>query len=187
MSWFADRTGIHLGNIGAPIGALVGSIVPGVGTALGAGLGQGLGALGSGKGVGTAAGQGAAAYGGAKVLGSVLGGGNSEGGSGGGLDLSGLLGKLGPSVAGLLPHNASGGIDLGALVNPALGGAAMLNAANLQKQSTDYANNAMNTVNQSYDSRAPLRTQGLAGLQNPGAGIDLSGLKRISARNSFAS
>lgn len=71
MSWLSNATGIHLGNIGAPIGAAIGSIVPGVGTSIGAALGQGLGAMGSGKGVGQAVTQAAGTYAGGKVLGAL--------------------------------------------------------------------------------------------------------------------
>ena len=166
MSWLSKATGIHLGNIGAPVGALLGSVVPGVGTALGAGLGQALGGIGSGKGVGQSVAQGLGAYAGTKGLQSVLGqGGQSSGGGSGG---------------------GSGGMSLGGLANAGLGAAQLANAANLQKQSTNYATGALNNVQQSYDQRAPLRTQGLAQMQNPTAGIDLSSLRKIAGHNSFA-
>lgn len=85
MSWFSKLTGIHLGNVGAPIGAAIGSFIPGVGTALGAGLGQALGSVGSGHSVGQAAAQGVGAYGITKGVSSMFGGsGASAGGSGGG-------------------------------------------------------------------------------------------------------
>lgn len=73
MSWLSKITGIHLGNIGAPVGALLGSVIPGVGTSIGAGLGQGLGALGSHKNLKTAILQGAVAGGGTKLAGMAAG------------------------------------------------------------------------------------------------------------------
>lgn len=63
MSWLSNLTGIHLGNIGAPIGAALGSVIPGVGTSIGAALGQGLGAIGSGSKPLSAIAQGAGVYG----------------------------------------------------------------------------------------------------------------------------
>lgn len=49
----------------------------------------------------------------------------------------------------------------------ALGVAQGVNAANLQKQSNQYAKDALGSVRQSYNERAPLRAQGLQGLTNP--------------------
>lgn len=138
MSWLADRTGIHLGNVGAPVGALLGSFV-GM-PQLGAGLGQAVGAMGSGSSLGSAAAQGAGAYGGAQLLGGLLGGGGGSGGlgsllggggasggvggiadashalgdQGGGGMLSGILGRLGLSgkdAIGLLGGVAGGVMD----------------------------------------------------------------------------
>ena len=45
MSWLSKATGIHWGNIGAPLGAAIGSVIPGIGTAIGAELGGAIGGL----------------------------------------------------------------------------------------------------------------------------------------------
>lgn len=49
----------------------------------------------------------------------------------------------------------------------ALGIAQGVNAATLQQKSNDYAKNALGTVQQSYNDRAPLRAAGLAGMLHP--------------------
>jgi len=178
MSWFSDRTGIHWGNIGAPVGAAIGSIIPGVGTAIGAGLGQALGGLGSGQNIGQAVKGGVAAGAGAQAIGGLVskipgisdlpgasgllngmnGGGTS--GTGGSSILSGLgntgvgqaLSSLGGGIGSFLTGN--GGMN-------ALGVAQGINAAQLQQKANQYATNAMGDVNASYNERAPLRAQAL--------------------------
>lgn len=105
MSWLSDRTGIHLGNVGAPVGALVGSFfgMP----QLGAALGQGVGSLGAGKNIGQSALSGAEVYGGSKLLGAganALGFGADKIGSG----------DYGTSSGdGAMPDNSSSGLPFG--------------------------------------------------------------------------
>jgi hypothetical protein len=85
------------------------------------------------------------------------------GSTGGGISLGSILGGL-PGAIGKI-----GGFigDHPGLVDTGLGGLAALNAANLSKQSTQYAKNAMDTSNQSYDSRAPLRLAGIQAMLHP--------------------
>ncbi len=66
-----------------------------------------------------------------------------------------------------------------------LGAAGAINAANLQKQSTDYANKAYDTVNQSYATRAPLRVAGQAGMLNPVPSSNVTGLAQSIPGNPF--
>lgn len=82
-------------------------------------------------------------------------------------------GKIAPMALSAIDHlgGASGLLDKG------LGVAQIANAANLQRQSTDYATHAMDTVNQSYGERAPLRVAGIEGLLKPKT-PDLSTLRR---------
>jgi hypothetical protein len=61
---------------------------------------------------------------------------------------------------------------LGGLMNnngamTALAAAQLANAANLGKQSTEYAKNAMNTQNDLWNQRAGLRSSGIAGMTAP--------------------
>lgn len=53
----------------------------------------------------------------------------------------------------------------------ALEAAQGVNAAMLGKKSSDFANNAMGSVQQNWDERAPLRSAGMAGMLQPGQGI----------------
>lgn len=187
MSWVSDRTGIHLGNIGAPVGAAIGSIIPGVGTALGAALGQGLGALGSGKSVGQAAVQGAGTYGIGKAIGAI------PGMSGVGNAVGGALEKI-PGVSGIEQFfhdhpeigNALGAGDGGVLGKVgglltgnhgmnALGAAGAVNAALLQNKANEYAKNALGAQQQAYNERAPLRTGGIQAMQSAMAANPYSG------------
>lgn len=192
MSWLSKATGIHLGNIGAPIGALIGSVIPGVGTAIGAGLGQGIGALGSGKSLPVAAGQGVVAGTAAKALpiagkaiGGLLGGGGSAGGDvaggddpssdnpdgGGGFD----LGDLGGGIVDILKKYGP----------TALEGLNIYNSAQRQGQSDKYAQDAINGATERFNKQEPLRVAGQAGLLNPSAGTpDLSNIRQISTAGS---
>ena len=88
------------------------------------------------------------------------------------------------AVSSFLPHGADGSLDVGGLFDKGLGAAQVVNAANLQKQSTGYAHNAMDIANQSYDARAPLRVAGIEGLLRPQT-ADLSSLSQIPG-NPFA-
>ena len=89
-------------------------------------------------------------------------------GNEGGLNIGGLLGGVGDFVTG------NNGLN-------ALGIAQGINAANLQKQSTQYAKDAMGQVQGSYNERAPLRAQGIQGLLNPQT-QDISELSAIRGR-----
>ena len=68
---------------------------------------------------------------------------------------------------------------------PALMAAQGLNAANLGKQSTEYAHNAMDSVNQSYNDRAPLRAQGIASMLHPQT-PNLGSLQQIAGNSPYA-
>lgn len=149
-----------------PIGSLIGGSVDGNTTPLQKDIGAGV-----------------AATAGTMGLGSLLGGaGALTGAAGAPTSLESLLAKI-PGLSGLL--GSLGGVK--GLVNTGLGAAEALNAANLQKQSTQYAKNAMDTANQSYDTRAPLRLAGVQGMLNPQPSTNVSGLSQIAAAgNPFA-
>lgn len=183
-------TGNLLKNV-APLAALI----PGVGPLASAGIG----ALGAGIHKGTNLGDivkqgavsGAEGYGAGNVLGAAKG-------------ASGVLGTA-KAVAGALPGvaktvqtaNGVGGLVAGPGAPPAttaanggvlgdigswLGANALpvaqgINAADLMRQSKDYADRALKTNEQSWNERAGLRTSGVAGLNNP-VPIDLSALQK---------
>ncbi len=92
--------------------------------------------------------------------------------------------KVAQSVSSFLPHNQDGSLNVGSLVDKGLGAAQVLNAAHLQKQSSDYAKNAYATANESYGARAPLRVAGIEGMLHPQT-ADLSSLSHIPG-NPFA-
>ena len=92
------------------------------------------------------------------------------GGLGGVLGLDGLGGSIGDFLG-----NGRGGLDLGKIGLLGLGGLQMKNAADLQKQSTGYATDALKGVQENYNSRAPLRAAGQGGMLNPQI-MDLSHL-----------
>ena len=169
MSWISERTGLHWGNIGAPVGAAIGSVIPGVGTAIGAGLGQAIGGIGHGDGVASSALQGASTYGGAKALGGALGGGGSV------LDkakgVAGALGGGDPSGGGDGGFLQGAKSFLGDHMGDALIGGGIANAAYNQSKAGDAMGHALDTVNDQWKAGAPLREQGMAGMLNPGQGI----------------
>lgn len=215
MSWLGDRLGIHVQVPGLrQAGGVVDKGVKGVAdiqsnpwvqgleaAALGAtGVGapaaaallassgalSGLAKTGGGTGAAlSGALQGGVAGGAGALAGGALKGGLSLGGVGGAIkDAAGGLGGLVSKGVGAL--TGGGGVGLGGLVDSGLGIAQGINAANLQKKSTDYATGALDTANKSYDERAPLRSAGIAGMMDPTKGIDLSSLKKTAGRNSFA-
>src|SRR5262252_391201 len=145
-------------TVPAIVGGLGGLLKPGGGVTSGltGALTGGLAGEGGNLLKGLLGGSGAAA--GAGVLGAL--------GSGGGVQ--GLLSSLGLS-------NASGGIDLPKVALLGLGAAQMANAANLQKQANQYATGALDTVQQNYTQRQPLRACGMQQMLNPTI-PDLSGL-----------
>lgn len=100
---------------------------------------------------------------------------SAEGSSGG---LGSILSKAPQALSSFLPHSPDGSINFGSIFDKGLGAAQLVNAANLQKQSTGYAKDAYKTATQSYADRAPLRALGIAGLQNPQT-PDLSSLNQI--------
>lgn len=100
-------------------------------------------------------------------VGSLAGG--LLGGIPGASSIEGLLGKAG----GLLTGN--GGLN-------ALGLAQGINAAGTQNKANNYANQALQTQQNAYNSEAPLRSQGIQGMLNPHI-QDLSGLN--ATRNSL--
>lgn len=169
MSWISELTGVHLGNIGAPVGAAIGSVIPGVGTTIGAGLGQALGALGSGKSVGEAAKQGVAAGGIGAALGAIPGVGDVVKNLGG--DVEGAVAKI-PGGSAILNAVKSGAAPITALgdfvknnADTLLQGAAVVNAAANQGKANQYAGDALKMAQSAYDAKAPLRDAGIAGLQ----------------------
>lgn len=185
MSWLSKATGIHISPHGAslsrpdPIGTLkdiAHNPLPLLGALAIPGVGGLLGSI-----------PGAAAVGGAlshvpgvSALGAALGGGAGEaatasaipdsafglpatagaaGGGGGGLlgTIEGLAGKAGHYLAGNNGMNA-------------LGIAQGINTALQQKKANDYAKQALGSVEASYNQRAPLRSQGVAMMQQAGVG-----------------
>lgn len=179
MSWLSNATGIHLGNIGAPIGAALGSVIPGVGTAIGAGLGGAIGGMGHGDGLKSSLLQGAMAGGGAAALGGLAS--KIPGVSSAEQAIGGKLGSI-PGVGAasdfLKSHGGVGQLLGGAgdfLTGNggknALGIAEGVNAGMLQSKANDYAKSAAGSVSNSYDARAPLRAAGQAQMLNPGQGI----------------
>lgn len=64
----------------------------------------------------------------------------------------------------------------------ALMGAQALNTANLTKQSTDYAQQALKTSQDWWDQRAPLRTAGLAGMTTGNVLPDVSAIDALRVR-----
>lgn len=208
MSWLSKLTGIHLGNIGAPIGAALGSFIPGVGTAIGAGLGGALGGLGHGDGVAKSALEGATAYGGTKLAGAIANHmgtpSSSPAPSSGTLDPSdpnvdmnsvygsdtapqptdsGWLSKLGGVAKQIVGGGPGGG------TSPLLMGLAGLQGANsayLGNKANNFSNDALTSVKGSYAERAPLRSAAISGLTHPVA-RDTSELTRIRGANAYAS
>lgn len=174
----------HLAEKAAPIVGLI----PGVGTLAGGAIG-GLGALAAGDGLSGALKYGlegaASGYGGglmkgaggasgvlshipgASALGSLAGLGGEAGGYAGagsiadanvGSGAGGFLGSL-EGLAGKAGHFLTGNGGKNAL-GLASGVSSYLN----QQKANDYAKNALHNVEDSYNQRAPLRTQGLATL-----------------------
>lgn len=145
MSWFSDRVGIHLGNVGAPVGMALGSLV-GMPT-VGAALGGAVGGMGHGDGLGSSLMQGATGAIGAGGLSKIPGLGSIPG-----------IGSVSDFLGG------NGGMNALGLLQGA-------NAAYLGNKSTGLANNALNTQRDLFNEAAPLRQAGIAGMLNPGAGV----------------
>lgn len=195
------RVGGTLGKVGQDLKIGAGKVasnpwVQGIaGATLGPGAAAAIGALGKtldtshgSVGLGDIAKGGVQGYGAGK-LGQTVGG-LAKGGlslgkvgglvTGGGADGQGNFGALGDAAGKL-----GGGLGLGSLggggnlVDMGLGGLAAANAAHLQGQSDQYAHNALDTANQSYDARAPLRLAGVEGMLHPEAGnaAKLAGVK----------
>lgn len=148
--------GGSLGGIGGAVGSALGSI-PGVGAVTGA-IGSGLGKV---KSVADAVGDsGIGDF--ARTLngGQAITAGNLAG------DAQSTLGKVGGFLTG------NGGLN-------ALGAAQGVTSILDAKKASDYAKKAVGTVEDSYNSRAPLRAQGIAGMLNPQT-ADLSALHGIA-------
>lgn len=96
----------------------------------------------------------------------------------GGAAILGAGDAIGQHLPGEVPGAGGGTNPLATL----LAGAQTLNAAHLGQKQNDYADKAWNLANDSYTSRAPLRSQGLASLLNP-TKPDLSNLTAIRAKN----
>lgn len=160
----AGGLGRALDTSGGSVG--IGDIVKGAGIGglagmAGAGLKTGISGLLGGKGI---------------DLGAILKGSGAPG-------VLQALGLAGPTGTGL----GGSGIDIGNLANYGLGGAALVNAAKLQGQSSKYATDALDQAKQAYGEREGLRTAGRNTMLNPSAGINLGGLSQIAQRgNPFA-
>lgn len=184
MSWLSKATGIHINlkPLAPIIGGAVGSIIPGVGTALGAGLGSFLNGVGNGQSVGKSALAGLASGAGGAVLGKLGGlaskipGVGSAVGAAQGLghtlegipgvsSLENILKQAGGKIPGMLSDALSHPLETAGVISGALDQA---KARGLQTE-------AINAARAGYDSRAPLRAKGMAGLLNPTA-PDLSGI-----------
>lgn len=170
-------------------GALAaGLAATGVGAPLAAGIMAGTGALGGalheGGGLRDAIGggvSGAAEGYGASKLGGVLHSGGSV------LSKAGALGGLLKDGAGAIPGAGAIGSGLSSLGggSPLAGlltAAQTANAAQLGQKSNEYADKAFNFANDSYQARAPLRTQGINSLMNPTT-RDTSNLTAIRSQN----
>lgn len=92
-------------------------------------------------------------------------------------------------------YDAGGGFSLGNflkgnagnLITGGLGAASAINSSQLQGKANDFANKAVDTSQQSFDARAPLRVAGIAGMLKPVPSTDVSGLsKRAGQGNPFA-
>lgn len=125
------------------------------------------------------------------ALGHLPGGASLLAGAGkvkGALSMIPGAGKIGGMVAdhggvsGLLHSGLDFAKDHGSEL---LAGAQVLNAANLGKKSNQYADNAMNSVNQSYMDRAGLRSAGIEEMLHPQA-PDVTQLARIRSSNPYA-
>ena len=90
-------------------------------------------------------------------------------------------------LAGLAPKGSGGiGDFLGGIAGAALPIAQGINATDLLRKETEFANRALGTAETNWKDRAPLRTQGMAGLLKPQP-VDLAGLdaQRMTG-NAFA-
>jgi hypothetical protein len=210
MSWLSSA-GHKLGSaLNSPWVKGIGTAalgLTGVGLPAAIGIGGGLGALGGAlrpggglKGALTQGGQGALLGAGGSLAGTA--GRAALGAVGGGA--KGAAGTVAGKAGGLIPHDADGSVNWlggGGLLGQAAGGikdtlmgngglnalgiAQGLNAANLGKQSTDYANKAFDLQNNSYQERAPLRALGLQGLTQPKA-PNMAGIAATTGANPFA-
>jgi hypothetical protein len=171
-----------IGNAMLPgVGNIVGGAIDGNTTPLQKTIGTGVDAAAGGIGL-------AGLLGGGAATGAASGAATGATGAAAGAptSLASLLANI-PGIGGLLSGLVKGAGGASGLIDKGLGAAQLVNAANLQKQSTGYAKNAMDTANQSYDSRAPLRLAGVQGMLHPTPSSDVSGLSNIAAAgNPFA-
>lgn len=169
---------ITQGILGATLGPGAAALAGGVGRLMAPGGNLGNAAAGavSGGAAGLTGGvlRGALSGGAGGLLGAVKGAGSLFGGGGGGSTL-GLGGGAGGGGGG-------NGVRPAVL---ALAGLQAANAASLGKKANDYSDQAFNFANDSYTSRAGLRSAGINGLANPKA-PDMSGLSAIRAQNPVA-
>lgn len=167
MSWLSKLSGVHISPHGIKIEPM-----KALGTALTIGSFGGLGPVGAA--LGHIPGAAAIASGAGKVKGA--------------LSMIPGAGKIGEVVAN---HGGIGGIAHSALdfakghAPEILAGLQVANAAKLGKKSNQYADNAMNSVNQSYMDRAGLRTAGIEGMLHPQV-PDVTQLARIRSNNPYA-
>ncbi len=172
---------LALTGVGAPAAA---AILAGQGLAGGAlKPGGNIGSALKGGATGAVSGLAAAKAGQALKLGGI--GGLIKGGGSDGKGNFGLAGELAGKVAGPIGLGGAGGggniLDLG------LGAAGMYNSAQLGQKSTDYATGALDTANQNWKSREPLRLAGVSGMLNPTPTSDVSQIgARARATNPFA-
>lgn len=194
MSWLSSAVhGIgHLAEKAAPIVGLI----PGVGTLAGGVIG-GLGGLAAGDGLGGALKyglEGAASGFGGGLLKGAGGGAQSiaslAGGGAGGAIPDAALSVAGPAIIGGPAEAAAGGGLSGALSGlagkaggfltgnggkNALGVAQGIDSILQQRTSNQYAKDALNSVEGSYNQRAPLRAQGIQQLLSSQAGNPYAG------------
>lgn len=157
--------------LGAAVGAAMGGLdregKSGIGVDVGGALKGGLSGYGTGK---IATGIAGAAKGAFGAGGGLMGAAKAAGGAA----LPAIKGQIGnalmPQMGALGGGDAAGGGMGGGGVPPwmtALAAGQVANAAALGSKSGDYAKRAMDTQQASWDAKAPLRTQGIAGMQAP--------------------
>jgi hypothetical protein len=181
MSWLSKATGIHIKIPGlSQVGGAIDHNLPAIGgSVLGSAGGTLLGHIAQGDNIGqaikgTAGDVGKAAAGAAGIIGlpGVLGaipGVSKIGGAlshiPGASSLMDILKSAGGKIPGMLTDALSHPLETAGVISGALD----------QSKARGLQTEAINAAREGYDSRAPLRAKGMAGLLNPSA-PDLSGV-----------
>ncbi len=187
-------------------GGLAANLIPGVGPLAAAGIGAALN-YGANHDLGKAAMAGASQYGVGKLAGMAgkLPGVSAIGDKIGKIPGASQIGNAAKSVGSWWDEHIKQPVQAGAASSGfklpgvsdiagfvtgnngmnALGIAQGVNAADLQRTSTNYAKSAYDTANKNYQANAPLRDTGRAGMLNP-AKPDLTTLTKTRGRNPFA-